>query len=143
MLHDEQNRLIALWVCVGGSGNSRPMFEMATDTPSPTHRHTPSSPMTSSLLAVGDEHHPLLLRRSPTPAAAVKSLLASTRSGDSLDTHEQGQGLGSDAGGQGGGGGGGERGSVDIELGTRTLFCQMDILCHFNDGSTGWKESAR
>ena len=26
---------------------------------------------------------------------------------------------------------------------TRTVFCQMDILCHFSDGSKGWKEAAR
>ena len=25
----------------------------------------------------------------------------------------------------------------------RALFCQMDVLCHFDDGVMGWKEAAR
>ena len=29
------------------------------------------------------------------------------------------------------------------ELALRGLFCQMDALCHFDTGDTGWKEAAR
>ena len=36
-------------------------------------------------------------------------------------------------------GGGGD--AILTEL--RALFCQMDVLCHFDDGVMGWKESAR
>merc|ERR1712141_554024 len=38
---------------------------------------------------------------------------------------------------------------VDLEeanewdLDVHALFCQMDVLCHFEDGETGWKEAAR
>jgi len=38
---------------------------------------------------------------------------------------------------------------VDVEeanewdLDVHALFCQMDVLCHFEDGETGWKEAAR
>ena len=29
------------------------------------------------------------------------------------------------------------------EIALRGLFCQMDALCHFESGETGWKEAAR
>ncbi len=28
-------------------------------------------------------------------------------------------------------------------LNTHSIFCQMDELCHFEDGAQGWKETAR
>jgi hypothetical protein len=28
-------------------------------------------------------------------------------------------------------------------LSDRSLFCQLDQLCHFDDGTSGWKETAR
>lgn len=30
-----------------------------------------------------------------------------------------------------------------IDFSQRSLFCQMDVLCHFASGAMGWKESAR
>lgn len=32
--------------------------------------------------------------------------------------------------------------SDDLQLG-RALFCQMDVLCHFDTGDSAWKESSR
>jgi hypothetical protein len=36
-----------------------------------------------------------------------------------------------------------EESSLQQHMFSRMLFCQMDILCHFPDGSKGWKETAR
>lgn len=85
----------------------------------------PTSPMTPSAT---DENRPLL-RRTLTPATAVRGILTSQKS----MVGSEGQGDVADTPADDG----------DIALGTRTLFCQMDILCHFDDNSTGWKESAR
>ena len=32
-------------------------------------------------------------------------------------------------------------GQLDLDI--HALFCQMDVLCHFDDGESGWKEAAR
>ncbi len=32
---------------------------------------------------------------------------------------------------------------VNLDLAVHALFCQMDVLCHFEDGDSGWKESTR
>ena len=38
----------------------------------------------------------------------------------------------------------GEQGVLeDVPLAMHALFCQMDVLCHFDDGESGWKEAAR
>ena len=31
----------------------------------------------------------------------------------------------------------------EFDLHVHSLFCQMDVLCHFEDGEMGWKEAAR
>ena len=31
----------------------------------------------------------------------------------------------------------------DVSLDGHALFCQMDVLCHFDEGGMGWKEAAR
>ena len=31
----------------------------------------------------------------------------------------------------------------NLDLAVHALFCQMDVLCHFDDGESGWKEAAR
>ena len=37
----------------------------------------------------------------------------------------------------------GESAAEDLDLAVHALFCQMDVLCHFEDGESGWKEAAR
>ena len=36
----------------------------------------------------------------------------------------------------------GDQSSTDISL-DRFLFCQLDYLCHFESGDTGWKQISR
>jgi hypothetical protein len=37
----------------------------------------------------------------------------------------------------------GVEGSGGILIAQHSIFCQMDLLCHFDNGEMGWKETAR
>ncbi len=57
-----------------------------------------------------------------TPAERVRFILADEKDKDKAEDGEE---------------------DVNVDLAMHALFCQMDVLCHFEDGDCGWKESTR